>query len=59
LRDVDLEPLGGDESFTKWGLGPEVVQPVRVELEGQAGRERAKQALCQRAAKAIAGADQV
>ena len=59
LRDVDFEPLGGDEGFPKRGLGPEVVKPVRVELDRQVGRERTKQALRERAPKPIAGTDQV
>ena len=59
LRDVDFEPLGGDEGFPKRWLGPEVVKPVGMELDRQVGRERAKQALCERAPKAVAGTDQV
>ena len=59
LRDVDFEPLGGDEGFPERGLGPEVVKPVGVELDRQVGRERTKQALRERAPKPIAGTDQV
>jgi hypothetical protein len=59
LRDVDFEPFGGDEGFPQWGLGPEVVEPVGVEVERQVGSERAQQALRERASKPIAGTDQV